>query len=166
MQNRPPQPRLPLTAATVAAWLQQHEFLRFLVTGSINTAASWVVYLIIRHALEALHVPAIALTDHIALTTDKFAFTVAYLFGVVFTYYLSSRWVFRVAMSWRSFLQFPSIYVVQYSFGIVLMHILVDRLHFPVDFAPLAVIVLSMPVTFVLSRFVLKRGHSTKTSSV
>lgn len=140
-------------------WLQRHEFLRFLVTGTINTGMSWVVYLIVRHALEALHVQPVALTANFSISTDKLAFTVAYIFGVLFTYYMNSRWVFRVPMSWRSFLQFPSVYVVQYSLGIVLMHLLVDRLAFPVDFAPLAVIVLTMPVTFVLSRFVLKR-HS------
>jgi putative flippase GtrA len=143
----------------VAVWLQRHEFLRFLVTGTINTGMSWVVYLIVRHALEALHVQPVALTANFSISTDKLAFTVAYIFGVLFTYYMNSRWVFRVPMSWRSFLQFPSVYVVQYSLGIVLMHLLVDRLAFPVDFAPLAVIVLTMPVTFVLSRFVLKR-HS------
>ena len=152
-------PRPPLNAATVAVWLQRHEFLSFLVTGTINTGMSWVVYLIVRHALEALHVQPVALTANFSISTDKLAFTVAYIFGVLFTYYMNSRWVFRVPMSWRSFLQFPSVYVVQYSLGIVLMHLLVDRLAFPVDFAPLAVIVLTMPVTFVLSRFVLKR-HS------
>jgi putative flippase GtrA len=150
-------PRPPLNAATVALWLQRHEFLRFLVTGTINTGMSWVVYLIVRHSLEALHVHPVALTANIAISTDKLAFTVAYIFGVLFTYYMNSRWVFRVPMNWRSFLQFPSVYVVQYSAGIVLMHLLVDRLAFPVDFAPLAVIVLTMPITFVLSRFVLKR---------
>lgn len=157
MQNPPPQPRFSFTPTTVAEWLQKHEFLRFLVTGTINTGASWVVYLVVRHLLVALQVPPITLTTNLAIGTDKLAFTVAYVFGVVFTYYLNSRWVFRVQMSWRSFLQFPSVYVVQYSVGIVLMHLLVDRLAFPVDFAPLAVIVLTMPVTFVLSRFVLKR---------
>lgn len=157
MQNPPSPSRPALTAATIAAWLQQHEFLRFLVTGSINTGASWIVYLIIRHTLEALHIHPIALTTNIAISTDKLAFTASYIFGVVLTYYLNSRWVFRVVMSWRSFLQYPSVYIVQYSVGIVLMHLLVDRLAFPVDFAPLAVIVLTMPVTFVLSRLVLKR---------
>lgn len=161
MQNPTSPPRPALTAATVATWLQQHEFLRFLVTGSINTGASWVVYLVIRHVLEALHMHPIALTANVAISSDKLAFTVAYLFGILFTYYMNSRWVFRVAMSWRSFLQFPSVYIVQYGAGIVLMHLLVDRLAFPVDFAPLAVIVLTMPVTFVLSRFVLKR-HATR----
>lgn len=160
MPSPPPPTRFSSTATTVALWLQRHEFLRFLVTGTINTGASWVVYLVVRHLLVALQMPPIALSSNLAISSDKLAFTAAYVFGVLFTYYMNSRWVFRVVMSWRSFLEFPSVYVVQYSVGIVLMHILVDRLAFPVDFAPLAVIVLTMPVTFVLSRFVLKRHPS------
>lgn len=128
-----------------------------MVTGSINTGASWVVYLIVRHLLEAIRLHAITPVAHFTISSDKLAFTAAYIFGVMLTYYMNSRWVFRVKMSWRSFLQFPSVYVVQYTAGIVLMHILVDKLAFPVDFAPLAVIVITMPITFLLSRFVLKR---------
>lgn len=157
MQKPAPQTQRTLTANTIAVWLQRHEFLRFLVTGSINTGASWVVYLIVRHLLEAISLHVITPVVHFTISSDKLAFTAAYIFGVMLTYYMNSRWVFRVKMSWRSFLQFPSVYVVQYTAGIVLMHILVDKLAFPVDFAPLAVIVITMPITFLLSRFVLKR---------
>ncbi|MEZ5538771.1 MAG: GtrA family protein [Pseudomonadales bacterium] len=161
MQNLPPSTKSAFSASTLATWLQKHEFLRFLVTGSINTGSSWLVYLLVRHTLLFVGLHAITAFDRIAISADKLAFTVAYIFGIVFTYYLNSRWVFRVPMSWRAFLEFPSVYVVQYGVGIVLMHILVDRLAFPVDFAPLAVVVVTMPVTFVLSRLVLKRHDRT-----
>jgi putative flippase GtrA len=141
MSPTPPSTLLNRVADQTAAWLRQHEFLRFLLTGSINTTASWLVYLVL------LNVGA----------PYPLAYSFAYVFGIVFTYYLNTRWVFRVPMSWQTFLQFPLVYVVQYSISMVVLHILVKWLHFPVNFAPLAVIALTMPITFLLSRFVLKR---------
>ncbi|MCC7516179.1 MAG: GtrA family protein [Pseudomonadales bacterium] len=158
MQNPSSTPASTSAAARLATWLLQHEFLRFLITGSVNTGASWVVYLALLYWLNAIPAATAPWSGHVMLSADKLAYTAAYIFGVMFTYYLNSRWVFRVPMSWRAFLQYPSVYVVQYGVGLVLMHVLVDRIHFPVQLAPLAVIVLTMPVTFLLSRFVLRRA--------
>lgn len=117
------------------------EALRFLISGAANTLASWLVYL--------------ALTAVVPYTV---AYTAAYAFGVVLTYYLNSRWVFKVPMSWRSFLQYPSVYVVQYGLGILLVWLLVENWPATKPYAPLVVVVATLPVTFLMSRFILKRG--------
>ena len=114
--------------------------MRFLITGSINTAVSWVVYMGLN-----LFVPYTV------------AYSCAYIFGTVFTYYLNTRWVFRVPMSWSTFMQFPVVYVLQYGLGISLMYILVGQLHCPESAAPLVVVAMTVPVTFLMSRFILKR---------
>lgn len=121
----------------------RHEFLRFLVTGCINTAASWGVYLLFN-----LWLPYAA------------AYTVAYCFGMVFTYYMNTRWVFRVPMKWSTFMQFPVIFVIRYCLDLSVLFALVTWLHCPEIFAPLATIAMTMPVGFLMSRFVLKhRAH-------
>ena len=119
--------------------LLQNEFIRFLVTGSINTAVSWAVYLAV-----------------LQFAPYTIAYTCAYLFGIVFTYYLNTRWVFKVAMSWKTFLQFPLIYVVRYTVDMGLIVLWVSGLGLWQEVAPIAALVISMPLGFVLSRWLLK----------
>lgn len=118
----------------------RHEFLRFLLTGSINTAACWAVYLLFN-----LFLPYAA------------AYTVAYAFGMVFTYYMNTRWVFKVPMKWGTFMQFPVIFVIRYLLDLSVLYALVTHLHCPETFAPLVTIALTMPLGFLMSRFVLLR---------
>lgn len=119
--------------------LLQNEFIRFLVTGSVNTAASWAVYLAV-----------------LQLAPYTVAYTCAYLFGIVFTYYLSTRWVFKVEMSWKTFLQFPLIYVIRYAVDLSLIVLWVKGLGLWEEVAPIAALVISMPLGFLLSRWLLK----------
>ena len=122
------------------------EFLRFILTGGTNTAVSWLLYLM----LYWLGMPY------------TLAYSFAFAFGIVFTYYLNTRWVFKVEMSWRTFLQFPMVYVAQYVLGMGILVLLVDYLHLPAAYGPPLVTVLTMPVTFLLSRLVLKRKTQTE----
>lgn len=117
------------------------EALRFLFSGAANTVASWLVYL--------------GLTYVVPYTV---AYTAAFAFGIVLTYYLNTRWVFKVPMSWRTFLQYPSVYAVQYVLGIVLVWLLVENWPATKPYAPLIVVAATLPVTFLMSRFILRRG--------
>jgi putative flippase GtrA len=122
----------------------RHEFLRFLLTGSANTAASWLVYLVFN-----LFLPYTA------------AYTIAYGFGMVFTYYMNTRWVFKVPMKWSTFMQFPVIFALRYCMDVSVLFVLVNYVGCPEAFAPLATVVLTMPIGFLLSRLVLmRRAHN------
>lgn len=118
----------------------KQEFVRFLVTGSLNTAASWLVYLLLLQFMPY-----------------TIAYTCAYIFGIVFTYYLNTRWVFKVQMSWRTFMQFPLVYLLRYALDMALIVLLVSGLGLWEEIAPIAALLVSMPVGFVLSRWLLKR---------
>lgn len=115
------------------------EFLRFLLTGSANTAASWLLYLACNLVMPY-----------------TVAYTLAYVFGIVFTYYLNTRWVFKVKMQWRTFLQFPMIYVVRYGMDLLVIFSLVHYWQCPESVAPLLAIAMNMPLTFIVTRLVLK----------
>ena len=119
------------------------ELMRFLVTGSTNTAVCWLVYMGLK-----------------VFMPYTWAYTGAYVFGTAFTYYLNTRWVFRVPMSWRTFMQFPIVYILQYGLGVSLMVLLVNYWRCPEPLAPLVVVAMTVPVTFLLSRFILKRKVS------
>jgi putative flippase GtrA len=118
----------------------KEEFGRFLVAGAINTALSFSLYLIFN------------LYFHYQL-----AYWLAFFLGILFSFWVNSRWVFRAAMNWKTFLAFPFVYLFQYFFGAVLLHILVEMLGISEWTSPIVVIVCSVPVTFLMSRYVLTR---------
>ncbi len=111
---------------------------RFLVSGVINTGVTYAVYL------------ALLSTVGYAI-----AYTVAYLIGIALSYLLSTRFVFRVNHTARRAVFFPVVYLVQYLFGLAVLHASVTWLGIPEAFAALVSTVLSIPLTFVLSRLVL-----------
>lgn len=139
----------------------RHEFLRFLVTGSINTAACWAVYLVFN-----LFLPYAA------------AYTIAYGFGMCFTYYMNTRWVFKVPMKWGTFMQFPVIFLIRYYLDLSVLFLLVNSMPVPAGlnpflnkllnpetYGPLLTILLTMPVGFLMSRLVLKKRQQKRSIS-
>lgn len=122
----------------------KHEFARFLLTGATNTLVSYSVYLLIN-----LWVPY------------ALAYTLAYGFGIFFSYWLNTRWVFQTRASMKSFLVFPSVYAVQYALSMVLLHILIERMGLSEQWAPLLVIVITSPVTFLMARYIIKPSATT-----
>ena len=66
--------------------------------------------------------------------------------------------VFKTAISWKGLFAFPLVYLVQYLLSAMLLSVFVERLDIPQSIAPLTVIVLTIPVTFVLTRWLLRRS--------
>ena len=117
----------------------RHEVLRFLFTGTLNTAASWMVYWLFNWFLPY-----------------SLAYGIAYVFGIFFTYYLNTRWVFKVPMHWKTLLQFPLIYFVRFGVDLALLTSLIKFAHCPENLAPILTLTITTPLSFVMSRFVLK----------
>jgi putative flippase GtrA len=113
--------------------------LRFLISGTVNTCVSLVLYW------------ALLLVTHYLL-----AYTASVAFGIVISYLLNSRFVFRVRASARSALLFPLVYGVQYLIGVLVLWIWTDALSLPPRFGILATIAVTIPVTFVMSRVIFK----------
>jgi putative flippase GtrA len=85
----------------------------------------------------------------------EIAYTVAYVLGIATSYLINVTFVFRQKKSLRSAIKFPFVYVAQYFLGLALLSALT---YYGLDsrIAMLLVIIVSVPFTFVLSRFVLK----------
>jgi len=111
------------------------EGVRFLASGAANTVLSYLLYLLLLQWLDYLP-----------------AYTIAYAAGILLAYTLSLRFVFRAQHSWRKLALFPLIYLVQYSLGATVLHLAVSRMDIPREWALLASIAVTVPVTFVLSR--------------
>lgn len=118
------------------------QFLRFLVTGGINTALTYGLYLLLLPLLGYLP-----------------AYSVAYVVGILLSYWLNSVFVFRQPMNWRSLARFPLVYVVQYLLTAALLWLFVDRLGVDQRIALLAAIAVTVPVTFLAARLAILAGR-------
>jgi len=115
------------------------EFVRFLLVGATNTLFSYLVYLLLLNFMPYL-----------------VAYTLSYCAGIVLSYFLNVYFVFRKTVSLSSFLKFPVVYVIQYSLGALILWLLVGAGLSP-NLAMIGVIVATIPVTFIASRFILKK---------
>lgn len=112
---------------------------RFLLGGGINTFVTYALYLAFK-----------------LVVGYQSAYLAAYVIGVVFSYWFNSRLVFKVAFSWVKFLSYPMVYVFQYCASALLLHGLVEFAGVNVSFAPLMVTAAMMPLTYVMSKLILK----------
>lgn len=111
------------------------EGLRFLIAGGLNTAVGYGLYLIMLPWIRY-----------------EIAYAIAYLLGIGTSYLLNAIFVFRQPLSLKAAFAFPLVYAAQLILGSVLLKVLVDWMGIPKQFAPLIVVVLSLPITFFLSR--------------
>ncbi|MDR9862876.1 MULTISPECIES: GtrA family protein [Pseudomonas] len=115
------------------------EFIKFLIVGSINTGAGYIFYL-----------------AFIQVMAYTYAYSLSFALSVVLSYVLNARFVFNEPLSFKKLLTFPLVYIVQYISGLCLVYIAVEKLSIPVALAPLLVVVVTLPVTFLLARFIVK----------
>jgi len=111
------------------------QFVRFIVSGAINTGITYGLYLLLLPLLGYLP-----------------AYSAAYVAGILLSYWLNSVFVFGQPMSWRGLVRFPLVYVVQYVLTGVLLWLSVDALGVDKRIALLAAIAVTVPVTFLAAR--------------
>ncbi|HFQ2241218.1 TPA: flippase GtxA [Staphylococcus aureus] len=120
------------------------EILKFIIVGGINTLNYYVVYLLL---LKLLHIEY--MISHIT----------GFLVGFVISYYLNCYFVYRVKPTWRKFISFPITQIVNVSLQTVLLYVFVSWLNLPAEIAPFAGLVITIPITFVLSKWILKDSN-------
>ncbi|HDP6019879.1 TPA: flippase GtxA [Staphylococcus aureus] len=120
------------------------EILKFIIVGGINTLNYYVVYLLL---LKLLHIEY--MISHIT------GFIVAF----VISYYLNCYFVYRVKPTWRKFVSFPITQIVNVSLQTVLLYVFVSWLNLPAEIAPFAGLIITIPITFILSKWILKDSN-------
>ncbi|SDH58680.1 Putative flippase GtrA (transmembrane translocase of bactoprenol-linked glucose) [Aneurinibacillus thermoaerophilus] len=116
------------------------EFFRFLIVGGLNTGITYGIYLVL-----LLGFPYVL------------AYSGSYIIGVFISYYLNSKIVFQTNFSIKKMLQFPLVYVVQYVINTMFLYFLV-QMNISEKLAPILVVILSIPITFILSKYILKKS--------
>jgi|JFJP01.1.fsa_nt_gi putative flippase GtrA len=118
--------------------LKIKQWIRFLVGGGINTAFTYGIYLIL-----------------MLFVHYQIAYLIAYIVGVVFAYWFNAVIVFKVPLSWKGLFSYPIIYIIQYTISAFLLDIFVETLQIDKTFAPLMIIIIIIPLTYVLNKYVL-----------
>lgn len=125
------------TSTCQRAFVTQSSFLRFLVSGTANTVATYAVYLLLLRVVDY-----------------RVAYTMAYVAGILLAYALNRVFVFQTHRGLSSMLLFPLVYVVQYLVSLATIWLWVDWLNLAKIFAPLLAIVITIPSTYFLSRLI------------
>jgi putative flippase GtrA len=111
------------------------EFVRYVAVGIGNTLLTYILFII-----------------GVRLMPYQWAYTLVYILGIVTSYVLQSLLVFRQPLNWRKAIQYPAVYVIQYFLGLLFLAILVELLHIPPEIASLVNLMLTIPITFLLSK--------------
>jgi putative flippase GtrA len=124
------------------SWRPSGAPFRFLLSGALNTAATYALYLVLLQVL-----------------TYAIAYSIAFVTGIALAYVLSRFFVFRSGGGTTAIVLFPLVYVGQYLIGLVVVVIWVDVLDLPAEIASLVAVIVTIPITYRLSRTLFVRRH-------
>ena len=112
---------------------------RFIASGCLNTAATWTLYAVLLRVLPY-----------------QLSYTIAYIAGIALAYLLYRHFVFRRKGGRFAAIWVAAIYLFQYLFGLALVHVWVRVLGGPQLWAPIFSVLLSIPLTYALNRWVFR----------
>ena len=121
-------------------WLRDSQFTRFIIAGGVNTVVTYAIYV-----------------GLVMFLPYAIAYTLTTALGIWISYFFNARFVFRRRLTLSAALQYPMVYLVQYILGLLLLYLLVEKAGFSKFFAPLLIVCVSVPLTFVLSRNIIAR---------
>lgn len=114
------------------------QLIKFIGAGGVNTIITYLLYLIL-----------------LLVLSYQISYTITYIFGIFLSYWLNIKFVFQEKGSKKKILLFPLVYVFQYLIGMLILYIVIDKLNTPKELGPIIVIIVTLPLTFLLSKKVL-----------
>jgi putative flippase GtrA len=115
------------------------EFYRFIFWGGVNTLSGYLIYAFLLLVLPYL-----------------LSYTVAFIISIFISYLLNSKFVFNQPLKLSKAVKYPAVYLAQYLIGTTSLYLLVQILRVNKLLAPVFVIVLTIPVTYLLSRRIVR----------
>lgn len=134
------------TLARFTASPRLRRWFLFGVGGALNTILAYLVYLALARVINY-----------------QIAFALGYVVGISFSYFFNARVVFRAAVSLKSAAAYPLLYLIQYLASAATLGVLVGWLGVPKTIAPLCVTIAMIPLTYVMSKLVLRIGQGPRT---
>lgn len=119
-----------------------NEFTRFAIVGGVNTMNYYMIYLLCYNILGWHY-----------LISHLFGFLVSF----VISFFLNVYFTYRVKPTISKFLKFPLTQVVNMSVSSALVYIFIEWFHINGNIAPLAAVIFTVPVTFIVTSKILKK---------
>lgn len=116
------------------------EAVRFVLVGGLATAVHYGLYLALRTVMPLY-----------------LAFAVGYVLSFLLNFYLTSRFTFGSAPTWKRFTGMVGAHAVNFLVQTSLLWLFL-RIGVPEALAPIPVYAVAVPVNFMLVRFVFKHG--------
>jgi putative flippase GtrA len=114
-------------------------FVRFLISGGVNTLCTYLLYLALLQVLPYW-----------------MSYAIAFITGIVLAYVLNRIFVFGSPRSERRAAMLPAVYLAQYLAGSVIVFAWVGLLGFNAALAPAVSIVITIPLTYAASRWLFR----------
>lgn len=118
-----------------------YELMRFCITGCLATVVHYLIYYVLMNFINT-----------------SVAFTIGYLLSFILNYLMSARFTFRKKTSTRNGLGFCCAHLINYLLQIILLNMFIHY-DVPERFAPLPVYCISIPVNFIVVRFVFSKSR-------
>ncbi|RAV13783.1 GtrA family protein [Paenibacillus contaminans] len=119
------------------------EFIWYVMVGGFNTAITYLLYL-----------------GCLIFFSYTISYSISYIIGIFTAFILNSKLVFRTKLSWRKAFQFPLVYIVQYIISTFLLYVGISMLNINEKIAPLGVLLLTVPLTFILAKWIFKNKNN------
>lgn len=117
----------------------RNEIFRFVVTGVLATVIHYGIYYVLLNFINT-----------------SIAFTIGYFLSFIFNYYMSARFTFRKKTSAKNGVGFLGAHLFNYLLQVTLLNVFL-YLGVPKAIAPFPVYAISIPVNFIVVRFVFNR---------
>ena len=114
------------------------EIIRFGLVGGLCTVLHYALYYLLQRYIDV-----------------NIAYTMGYVLSFIANFYLTARFTFGTAPSWRRLFGMGGAHAVNYVLHIVLLNLFLG-MGVPQAWAPLPVFAIAIPVNFILVRFVFK----------
>ena len=114
---------------------------RFLITGIINTGVTYAIYLLL----------LLLMLDY------RMAYLLSFVSGIAIALVLNSQFVFNTPLTFKKAAGFVAAYGLQLIAGILTLQLLVEYTSVSLVIAPLCVMIFTVPLSFLMSRYALRR---------
>ncbi|MFT8321069.1 MAG: GtrA family protein [Bacillus sp. (in: firmicutes)] len=118
-----------------------HEFTRFVVVGGINTIHYYALYLGCLHLLHFHY-----LLSHI----------IGFIVSLIGSFFLNAYFTYKIKPTLEKFLQFPLTQLINSVLTAVLLFLFVEIFHVSSSLAPVIAVFFTVPITFMMTRRILK----------
>ncbi len=118
------------------------QFIKFIGVGGFNTLISYALYVIL-----------------LLIFNYQISYTITYIFGIMLSYWLNLKLVFKEKSSTKKMVLFPLVYLLQYIISIFILYIIVEKFNISELLGPIIIVIITLPITFLLSKNILtKKG--------